>query len=488
LKKRFVSLLTAGLLSICLSACANDAVSTSNMPIGDPIPVSDETSLAERSAVESSIESDENITDLTEESSDTDSDIANIDNSSADDESNNTEKDSATSAKDSKTSEKDSKTSEKDSKTSEKDSETAEPSEENIVQEEPEQKPSRPAPSSYYKSELTGEMIDSALQNQRPVAIMVDNEILTYPHYGINQADIVYEMMNSTANDRITRFMCIVKDYEQITRFGGVRSIRPTNFLVGFPYEAIFCHDGGPFMINDYLNKSYCSHLSGIFARYSRSSSERPSWATSYAGKSYAREFTEFVTYNNYKNPNTGSSYSGLKSALASAGFKKTYSSSFKGAAFKFADSERVPSSGEGATDATNVKLPYKHTSTSLKYNASTKTYDLYEYGHAHTDAADGNKVTSFKNVFLLSCSFSEYGEGYMIYNYYNHKNDIDSMNKGFYLTDGKVIPIKWDKTNRDTDHCKYYNAVTKEELVVNPGKIYINIVPEDNWGGVSVY
>ena len=99
LKKRFVSLLTAGLLSICLSACANDAVSTSNMPIGDPIPVSDETSLAERSAVESSIESDENITDLTEESSDTDSDIANIDNSSADDESNHSEKDSATSLK-----------------------------------------------------------------------------------------------------------------------------------------------------------------------------------------------------------------------------------------------------------------------------------------------------------------------------------------------------------------------------------------------------
>ena len=92
---------------------------------------------------------------------------------------------------------------------------------------------STPAPDleNMYRSELTGEWISKDLQNQRPVAIMVDNEILTYPHYGINQADVVYEMMNSTANGRITRFMCIVKDYAQITRFGGVRSIRPTNFL-----------------------------------------------------------------------------------------------------------------------------------------------------------------------------------------------------------------------------------------------------------------
>ena len=135
-----------------------------------------------------------------------------------------------------------------------------------------------------YRSELTGEWIDKELKDQRPVAIMMDNEILTYPHYGINQADVVYEIMNSTANGRITRFMCIVKDYAQIERFGGVRSIRPTNFLVGFPYEAIFCHDGGPFYINDYVAKKYCNHFSGIFARFTRPTTERPSWATSYAG------------------------------------------------------------------------------------------------------------------------------------------------------------------------------------------------------------
>ena len=196
--------------------------------------------------------------------------------------------------------------------------------------------------SKMYRSELTGEWISNNLEKQRPVAIMVDNEILTYPHYGINQADVVYEMMNSTANGRITRFMCIVKDYEQIERFGGVRSIRPTNFLVGFPYEAIFCHDGGPFYINDYTAKKYCNHLSGIFARYTRPTSERPSWASSYASKAYSSEFTEFVTYEDYKNPNTGKSYSGLKSALSKASFSKEYSSKYKGTGFIFFEEEET--------------------------------------------------------------------------------------------------------------------------------------------------
>lgn len=39
-----------------------------------------------------------------------------------------------------------------------------------------------------YRSELTNEWIDESLQNQRPVAIMVDNEKTALPHYGLNDA------------------------------------------------------------------------------------------------------------------------------------------------------------------------------------------------------------------------------------------------------------------------------------------------------------
>ena len=65
-----------------------------------------------------------------------------------------------------------------------------------------------------YVSELTGLPTSIALQTQRPVAVMIDNDTKALPHYGLSEADVVYEMMNSTANKRVTRLMAIYKDWQ----------------------------------------------------------------------------------------------------------------------------------------------------------------------------------------------------------------------------------------------------------------------------------
>ena len=83
-------------------------------------------------------------------------------------------------------------------------------------------------PDGKVRNELTGELIDESLANQRPIAVMVDNESIALPHYGLTQADVVYEMMNSTENGRITRFMALVKDWETLEQFGSIRSARVT--------------------------------------------------------------------------------------------------------------------------------------------------------------------------------------------------------------------------------------------------------------------
>ena len=113
-------------------------------------------------------------------------------------------------------------------------------------------------------SELTGLPIHDALVNQRPVAIMVDNEKTALPHYGIAEADIVYEMMNSTANGRITRLMCLYKDWTGLKQTGSIRSTRTTNIMVADEYNAVVIHDGGPFYINTYLAQPYAAHISDI--------------------------------------------------------------------------------------------------------------------------------------------------------------------------------------------------------------------------------
>lgn len=319
---------------------------------------------------------------------------------------------------------------------------------------------SDPSVPNMYRSELTNEWISTSIRNQRPVAIMVDNEKTALPHFGVNQADVVYEMMNSTANGRITRLMCIVKDWGNLTQFGSIRSVRPTNFYLATEWDAIIVHDGGPAVyVTPYYNLPQIDHLSAGFARFSN-------------GK--RSEFTEYVTSAGYRNPNTGRSYAGLVSRVASAGFSSTYNQYYTGNHWKFSDVNYSLTQGN-AVVANEVDLPFPHNSSKLLYNATTQTYDYYEYGMAHIDALD-NKITSFKNVIIQCCSFAQLdANGYMIYNI------LATNQAGFYLTNGKAIPIVWTKTS-DLQNTSFINVLTGEQIVLNTGKTYIGIVPSDVW------
>ena len=251
-----------------------------------------------------------------------------------------------------------------------------------------------------YRSEITNEIISEDLKDQRPIAVMVDNETYAYPHMGLNQADVVYELMNSTANGRITRLMCIVKDWGNIEQFGSVRSARPSNFILAGEWNAILIHDGGPYYIQQYVSKDYTNNLSGGFARFSN-------------GK--ATEFTEYVTSNDYTNPSTGKSYDGLIDRIDSAGYSTTYNDHYAGPDFTFCKGgNRELEDGDPATE---IKLPMQHTSSTLKYNESEGVYEYYTYGDAHIDPLDGDKVMSFKNVIIEDVDFVQLDEhGYLIY------------------------------------------------------------------------
>ena len=86
-----------------------------------------------------------------------------------------------------------------------------------VVEEQPEpaqaeEEPDTP-PEGMTANQLTGEWIDISLKDQRPIAVMVDDERKALPHFGISTSDIVYEMVNSTQNEGVTRFMVMVKDW-----------------------------------------------------------------------------------------------------------------------------------------------------------------------------------------------------------------------------------------------------------------------------------
>ncbi|MCM1186786.1 MAG: DUF3048 domain-containing protein [Lachnoclostridium sp.] len=322
-------------------------------------------------------------------------------------------------------------------------------------------------PANSYRSELTNEWIDNSLKEQRPIAVMVDNEKTALPHFGLTEADVVYEIMNSTANDRVTRFMAIVKDWGSITQFGSIRSTRPTNFMLAVEWNAVICHDGGPFYINDWVAKEYTNNLSGGFARFSN-------------GK--ATEFTEYLTYDTYTNPTTGKSYDGLKQRFAKSKYSTTYNEYYQGAHFKFAEGGVDLASRSDAVSASTIKLPFTHNQSTLKYNEETKTYDYYEYGKAHVDPVHDNAPLTFTNVILQDTTFEQLDEnGYMIY------NAVDASGRsGYYITEGKAIEITWSKPT-ETALTVFYDKATGQEIELNTGKTYISLIPSDTWKDVVI-
>lgn len=312
-----------------------------------------------------------------------------------------------------------------------------------------------PVPEGQYLSELTGLPINKDLEMQRPIAVMIDNEIKALPHYNTAGADIVYEMMNSTANDRITRLMCIYKDWEDLPQTGSIRSVRPTNILVAQEYDAVICHDGGPFHINDYLSR-YPYHFSGTFSRVNN-------------GK--AREFTEYILKGD------------LDRNFARTGWSKEYREA-PTPHFNFADYGTTTNlddwDADGIRTANRIELPFYHNKSKLVYNEETKTYDYYEYGKQHLDAETQAPLT-FTNVLLQDCSFHQYDKnGYLIY------NCIDKFKFAYYCTEGKNISILWTKEG-EGGVTRFFNA-SGEEIKINPGKTYIGIIPDDTWDEVKIY
>jgi hypothetical protein len=92
------------------------------------------------------------------------------------------------------------------------------------------------------QSYLTGEMVDVAKANRRPVAVMMSNDKASLPQYGINRADVVYE---APVEGDMNRYMAIFEDYDDIERIGSVRSCRTYYTYFAREYDAIYAHCEG---------------------------------------------------------------------------------------------------------------------------------------------------------------------------------------------------------------------------------------------------
>ncbi len=255
---------------------------------------------------------------------------------------------------------------------------------------------------------LTGlvEFEDSTKSLQRPVAIMVNNvNVAQSRQTGLSDADIIYE---TEVEGGITRLLAVYQDISNLDKIGTVRSARYPYVDLALGHNAIYIHCG--------QDPTYCApHLKDIddldigskTKGAQRISNGLNSEHTLYAiadklWENISEKFDESAT-----------------SVTPWANFTNTTLTLDGGA-------------------ATSVYVPFPASKTKFTYDAQTGLYTRLSGDTLLTDYFT-EKTTQVKNVFILLTTISDYPDGV-------HRKVALESGDGYYITNGTVQFIKWEK------------------------------------------
>lgn len=285
--------------------------------------------------------------------------------------------------------------------------------------------------------------------DDRPIALMVDNNVNAQPQSGINSAYIVYEII---VEGNETRLMPVFKGVSDDLKVGPVRSVR--HYYLDYMKE----------------NDAICSHLG---QSPQAQSDIKILGMNDINGQDYdtgkARTSTSlFWRESHRKAPhNAYTSIGSLKQIAKTKGFKLK---STADSVLNYTDKEI---NLESDINANTITIPYasKHI-VKYVYDSNIGSYARYSKGKLQKDEATGEEIRT-KNIIIT-----------LVYNYElddgegkgrQTLNNVGQAN-GYYITNGKASPILCKKDER-TSQTKYLNH-DGSEIEVNDGNTFINIVP----------
>lgn len=304
------------------------------------------------------------------------------------------------------------------------------------------------------RSKLTNEWINEKLYDQRPLAVVIPNEAAAIPHYGLSEASILYEC---NVEGDMTRMLAVFEDYESIKKLGNIRSLRDYYAYWAFEWDAIICHFGGPYYIDDVMAKSTTDSLNG-----------------SVLSEPFFRSTNKNLPHNAYLNGSL------VKSVLE----KKNIEIYDRGLADETHYNFTTPSDPNTLTQYTNAEdavyvdmsACYPVTRCYFEYNPEDGLYYRSQYlsngtDGPHIDGANNQQLT-FTNILIESHDyFVRDALGYLWY------ETVDSGRDAWYITQGKIIKCTWEKTS-EFGATRYYDE-NGEELTLNTGKTMVMIIQD---------
>lgn len=278
--------------------------------------------------------------------------------------------------------------------------------------------------------------------NSRPVGYMIDNEGGSWPHSGLQDAYLVYEIIIEGGE---SRYFALFKDKTN-TIVGPNRSARHYFIDYALENDAFYVHYGhSPQALKDInlLNIDDIDGLGrdgGIFYRVAPLSS-------------YHNVFTK------------------VEDAIDRAKKNKYELTTNQKPLLDYSLTPVSLNNNDEATIATYLKITYSNVHyIEYKYDEQSKVYKRLLRGKEHYDR-NTNEQYTVKNIIVYSVKNYNLGDG-------SGRQELTNIGKGkgYYITEGYSIPITWEKTKRAGK--TIYKDIRGNTIKLNDGNTFIQIMP----------
>ncbi|MEK3856504.1 DUF3048 domain-containing protein [Cytobacillus sp. FSL H8-0458] len=285
---------------------------------------------------------------------------------------------------------------------------------------------------------LTGSGSETEVDG-RAVAVMINNHPKARPQSGLNQADVVYEML---AEGDVTRFLAIFQS-ERPEMIGPVRSSRDYYIELAKGYDSLYIAHGYSPEAKELLDQEYVDNLNGMH----------------YDGTLFKRESFRQAPHN---------SYISFDNVLKGAK-EKNYAMEDEPKSLEFLSKEEVKAiQGEKAESAMISYLDNELFNVVYEYDAGLEKYKRYSNGELTADYKSGEPVL-LDNIFIAEADHQVVDSA--------GRRDINltSGGKGYLLQKGKVAEVQWENIDG-----RILPVLNGQQAGLVPGKTWINIIPSN--------
>ena len=279
--------------------------------------------------------------------------------------------------------------------------------------------------------------------DSRPIAVMIDNHIDAMPQAGLLEADIVYEIIVEGGE---TRLMLILQD-KDLDKIGPIRSARHYFLDYALENDAIYVHYGSSPQALEDIEKYSVDNINGIYE----------------SSTSFWRVSDKYAPHNAVTN---------TENIMKIAERKEYRTKTNIETVLNYVVEEVNLENGEMAK---TVTIPYSEVNTvKYEFDENTKEYVRYSRGKKQVDWNTEKTITT-KNIIIEKADNWTLSDGSG-----KGRQTIENIKTldGYYITNGKAIPIKCEKTSRTSQ--TVYRDLEGNEINVNDGKTFIQICPDN--------